>query len=101
MTNPYIIRECNGRRATLVEPKAPEGPYDATETRTEYTEHGGLLCRIWNRGNGQGNQFQEVGTGLHPHGRTVPASRVDNIARLVQREATGVFRINLPIQDAQ
>jgi hypothetical protein len=72
----HIVRTERGAYATLVD----------GDTSTEYTAHGGLLCVMWNLGNGQGSQYREVTGSLGTRGGTVPVQPGADIARIVQAE---------------
>jgi hypothetical protein len=90
----YIIREHDGRFATLVELVDNSHLVDGQkfERRTEYTEYRGLLCRRWNLDNGQGDQFEEVCGGLRSHGATIPVKPGADIAEIIQAEYAGPHR---------
>ncbi|MGC9272135.1 hypothetical protein [Acidiphilium sp.] len=84
----YIERNAWG--AVLVEP----------DDRTEYAEHGGLLCRVVNLCNGAGDRFFEVCSGLRSTGGTVPVQRGGDVADILRTEAVQRFG-RLQIRDAQ
>jgi hypothetical protein len=72
----HIVRTERGAYATLVK----------GDTSTEYTAHHGLLCVMWNLGNGQGSQYEEVAVGLRTRGGTIPVKPGADIAKIVQTE---------------
>lgn len=64
---------------------------DDDGTVTDYAAHGGLLCKVVNRGRGQGDQFFEVCAHLALQGPTVPVPPGADVAKILRKEAAGRF----------